>query len=236
MHRLVRKDLRISVRYLLLVLAFYLIHAPVNFKLSAGYLITNIAVTFLLATGVTFIDWRYDTDSFIGSLPLRRSTIVGGRYLTALVALAIGFPICFGYAALLDALMAPERATASALLSFEGGVAFVVLIAILVSVFFPLYFRLGMGRGWMAFGVVAAAGGAWLAGGSGLARPAASTAGGSAPRELLMPLERGLIDALAALRGQLGTALFVLVGLGAIGLLGLVSIRLSARFYARRDL
>lgn len=237
MLKLVAKDLKISFSFLLLILLLYLLHAPINLKLSSGYLVISLVMVFFVATGVTLIDWHYDTDSFIASLPHGRSTVVRARYLTAGIAILFGCALCCAYGVMLDSLIDRDRMTLSSLRTVEGIFTFTGMSILLVSLFFPLYFRWGCGKGWAAFGitVIVLGGGLSLLTAGIVANPPIDTP--ATPNAGLMTgMEMTLIQGFHRLRQATGTAIFLIGGIVAATLVVMTSMGISIRFYLQRDL
>ena len=237
MFKLVAKDLKVSFYFLLLILLLYLLHAPINLKLSAGYLLTSLAMIFFVATGVTFIDWHYDTDLFIASLPLGRSTVVRARYLTAGIAILFGCALCSCYGVVLDSLIDRDRMTLSSLKTVEGIFVFAGASIFLVSLFFPLYFCWGCGKGWAAVGtsvIILVGGLSLLTTGIVLDPPIEPTSARNAG--LLTDMELTLMQGCHRLRQATGTAIFLIGGIVSVICVVLTSMGISIRFYLQRDL
>jgi len=191
------------------------------------------------AMGVTLIyEDQNRTEALYASLPLKRRTIVRGRYLLVGLILLGGGAVIFGSAALILALLkAPAYGKAlSPLLSAEGIAGYFLATVFLLGSFLPLYYRFGLGRGNLLYfsGLLA-----FLLAVAGLERLA------SGPLHLISPLftadflgdpARGLLGLIGTAREALGPFLSFFFVLSLLGLLVSASLRLSTRFYDRKEL
>ncbi len=178
------------------------------------------------------------TEMLYASLPLDRRTVVRGRYLLSGLVLLGGAAVIFGSAALILSLVknpAYDKAL-SPLLSFDGVAGFLFAAVLLLSVYLPLYYRFGLGKGNIAylgvlFGLLLAL--------AGLERIA------SGPLRIIPPFlaadflkdpGKGTIGLIATVRGALGLPLFFVVIVATLGLLAAVSLRISIRLYRGKEL
>jgi hypothetical protein len=193
-------------------------HFPV---MGAGLVLGSLFVTFA-------IDDRSGVEALYGSLPLKRSTIVRGRYALAGLLAAAGGAIVFGSIPLLDALTKArhEPPATAFLLSAEGAVGFLFAVAPAVLIFLPMCFRFGFGRGTIRF--VAAMGVLGLLAAAAAGPRLSGLSSGDPVREA--------VRALGAVRASLGTPLFVAAAVLLTAGLSSVSLALSLRGYERREL
>jgi hypothetical protein len=196
-----------------------------------------LAVYAALSVSMIFED-QGRTETLYASLPLKRRTIVRGRYLLAGLIVVGGAAVVFGSAALTLALLkapAYEKAL-SPLLSAEGIAGYFLAAVFLLSSFLPLYYRFGLGRGNLLYfsGLFAL-----LLGLGGIERLA------SGPLHLISPLFTAdfLGDPAGGLLGLIGSAgetfgpfLSDVFVLSLLSLFILASLRLSTRFYDRKEL
>ncbi len=189
--------------------------------LGAGLVLGSLFVTFAL-------DDRGGADALYGSLPLKRSTVVGGRYLLAGLLTATGAAIVFGTLPLLDALTKArhELPAATFLLSPEGVVGFVLSVAPPMLIFLPLAFGYGFGRGTIRFVIVAGVFGLM----------ATVVAGPRMARVLSGNPVREAVRVLGTIRGSLGTPLFIAAAVLVTAGLTTISLALSLKAYERREL
>lgn len=178
---------------------------------------------------VTFaIDDRSGVEALYGSLPLKRATVVRGRYALAGLLAAVGGAIVFGTLPLLGALARSrhEEPALTFLRSVEGVVGFLFVIAPAVLIFLPLCFRYGFGRGSIRFVVVMGVLGVLAAA---VALPFMPKGSGRNPL-------RAAIHALGLVRASLGTPLFIAAAVLVTACLTWISLALSLKAYERREL
>ena len=153
---LLRKDLAVFVpRDRFLVGLIYLLGHPTVLPNEEAFFWLGIALAGTLVAYVPIMEWHQESDRMLSSLPVRRGTIVLSRYLSSIVA--CGFRS--DSVDLHRTLSGPDPESASGSgeaapgiwTTFEGTLAFVLVAGLLVSLFLPLYFRFGLGRGAMVF-------------------------------------------------------------------------------------
>ncbi|MGE5359896.1 MAG: ABC-2 transporter permease, partial [Bacteroidales bacterium] len=197
----------------------------------------NLAPALGWTAGLAMIEWHYDGDRFVASLPVTRASIVTARYVSGLSVVFVGAALyaAYGHAA---AAVAGQRLLARwpgtpAWAAADGVAAFLLVgYAILVG-FLPFFFRFGLPLGTGLFAVSAAA----VLTVAGLFSSLVSTPGVSIARSGLAHLPSGMVRAwLASLSAQWGTAPAAFVIIAGAAACGLVSLRLSVRSYERRDL
>jgi hypothetical protein len=178
---------------------------------------------------VTFaLDDRSGVEALYGSLPLKRATIVRGRYVLAGSLAAAGAAIVFGAIPLLGALAGArhEEPAMAYLLSIDGAVGFLLVVAPAVLIFLPLCFRYGFGRGSIRFIAVMGI----------LGILAAAAAGSLMPHGFAGNPLREAIRVLGTVRASIGTPLFVAAAVLATAGLTWISLALSLEAYERREL
>jgi hypothetical protein len=157
---LMRKDLRVVAGFgwLLawLVAPSYLV--PVMTASRAGGMIFWVNVAFATAAlvSVCLLEARSGADRFIHSLPVTRADVVRARYGTAiaLAAVVLGIGAAAGMA--LALATAPPGAAWPRWFSPDVGLAYLVVMAIVIAIYLPCYFRWGYGRGSVAAAVLLA--------------------------------------------------------------------------------
>ncbi len=177
------------------------------------------------------------TETLYASLPLKRRTIVRGRYLLGGLIILGGAAVIFGSAALiLDLLEAPAYDEAlSPLLSFEGIAGFLFAAVLLLAVFLPLYYKFGLGRGniiylGVLFGLLLVL--------AGLERIASGTLRITPPLitgHFLKDPGRGTIGLIGSAKEVLGLPLFIASSLVLLSLATALSLRFSTRFYESKE-
>ncbi len=214
MYALLLKDLRTAGIFLWIILPAFLLYGAQFLAVGGGYYLSSLVITAFLSAGITAVDWKYEMDRFVCSLPVGRRRLVQERYLLAAGVTLAGYLLTTGYAAAVSRLF-PVRDQVSELASWGGAGAFVVSVVLIFSVYYPCYFRWGLGRGFVTFALIILA---------------------------LSGLVRLVPGPLKLLLGLSGTAdgpwcKAALIGLMLIGVLHVVnlSLVLSIRFYRRRD-
>jgi hypothetical protein len=157
MLRLVRKDIRVVAAFhwliVWLVVPSYLVPAVMARGGGAAFWV-NVAFGAAAIVSVCLLDARSGADRFIHSLPLTRTDVVRGRYGTAvvlaLVVMLVGF--AFGLTA---GLASPDGAWPR-WFSPDVGLAYLVVMALLIAVYLPCYFRWGYGAGTVVAAVLLA--------------------------------------------------------------------------------
>jgi hypothetical protein len=149
---LLRKDLAVFRRRdrSLITLVYLLGHTKVLPNQEAFFWL-GIALVGALALYVPTIEWHQETDRMLSSLPVSRATVVFSRYVSTIFACAIGAGAWVSSGHLLGPLLASGPTNPEMWTTLSGITAFVSVAALLLSLFLPLYFRFGIGRGAMIF-------------------------------------------------------------------------------------
>jgi len=195
-----------------------------------AFFVLGVVLAGALSFYVPVIEWYQETDPMLHSLPLRRGSVVVGRYIVALLAGGIAGIAWTTTGRLLLPILDAGRTTPAMWMTIEGGLTFLIAVGLLVSLFFPLYFRFGMGKGALAFlgaslGLLA------------LGYGTADLAGGPAqPGTLGLIPPSALIGArVVSLMGSLGPAGTLTVVLVGVALIYGASLRLSQRWFEGRE-
>jgi hypothetical protein len=226
MRHLLAKDLRLVAPYLWGVVPLHALWCTQSLVSPELYFWTSLVGALAWTVAVIMIEWHFDTDRFVASLPVSREAIVNARYASACCGLAVGATLFVAYGRVAMSL-APEHLirrlpAAPAWASADGVLAFLGLGFLLLIGFLPFFFRLGFPLGGGLFGAAAVvAAGAFTA----AMRFTPSLGASDAVRGWLLSLARawGVVPALAAV-------------LAAAAALSFVSVRLSVRFYETREL
>ena len=220
MLKLLVRDLRIVVWDLWLLAAIYAVMAIQASRHAQAFFVVGVALAAVLVVAVPAMEWMFDADRFVCSLPVSRARLVLGRYLSAFAAITVGLAVWMGSAVLLSRRFAGADPKLSQWVSLEGAVAYCVILTLLVALFFPCYFRYGLGKGAAVFALSVMALGGILAGLRWMARAAL----GDVP-----PDPTGVdLDAVLAIAR--------LVWIVIVGGLTMGSAALSIRFYRQREL
>lgn len=231
---LVRKDIAVVAAFgwliVWLVGPSYLVPAIAAARTGRVFLWVNVAFAAAAIVSVCLLDARSGADRFIHSLPVTRADVVRARYVTA-IALAI---IVLGIGAAAGVLRPLASASSGEAwprwLAPDIGLAYVIVMAIIISVYLPCYFRWGYGAGT----VVAAAVLAGLAIAGDVAGGVVGT--GEAGASLPADLPRGMIVRITVLAaGRWGLLAVSTAGVVAAALLLTASAALAARAYEDRQ-
>lgn len=233
---LLAKDLAVFARRdRIFVLGVFLLAALQTVSTDEAFFLIALALAGALIVYVPVVEWFHQTDALLHSLPARRTTVVLARYLSALVGLGLAGIAWASAGWLLRPILDADAAGPALWSTLEGLATFFVWVCLLASLFLPLYFRLGWGRGALAFlGLVpvlllvgyGTAGMAW--------GPASGGASGIAGLPLLPPssLVSSRISALVDAIGPGWALAAIIVAMGSSLAL---SERLSARWLERRE-
>lgn len=198
--------------------------------LGAALVLANLMIPFI------FED-KDKTEALYSSLPLTRATIVRGRYLLGILLLAGSGLLIFGMSAAVGAFvqtpiyqtsLRPLRSlSAVAGLFLAGGLA--------ITTYLPVYHKWGLGRANLVFATGWMVKFAAVVGLERLVSVHLKLVDPILTTEFIKDPGNGVIGWLEAMRSAAGTLLFVLAAGALLGLLFLISIRLSIRVYQRRE-
>lgn len=231
---LMRKDLRVVAGFgwvlAWLVAPSYLV--PVMTASRAGGMIFWVNVAFATAAlvSVCLLDARSGADRFIHSLPVTRADVVRARYGTAIVLAAVVLGIGAAVGMARAVATAPPAAGWPRWFSPDVGLAYLVVMAVIIAVYLPCYFRWGYGRGTVVAAVLLA--GLVIAGdvvgneADSLSRVAPGE--GGLPRGLVVRVVVAMADA----RGLAATSVITLACAAAMLA---VSAAAASRLYRRRE-
>ena len=229
--QLLRKEWAVfTLRDRVFVFGVFLLVALQAVPIDEAFFLFSLALAGALSTYVPVIEWYQETDPMLHSLPLGRGTVVVARYVVTLVAGSVAGIAWTATGRFLLPILDAGRTTPAMWMTLEGGLTFLIAVGLLVSLFFPLYFRFGMGRGAVTFmgmslGLLALGyGTADLAGGPAQAGPVG-----------LIPPSSLIGARVAALLGSLGPAGTLTVVLVGIALVYGASLKLSRRWFERRE-
>lgn len=236
MTNLLVKDLLIIRFYLLIGLPIYLLYSATFYRQPNAFLLVSLGYSLLLAMGATLIEDRSDADVFLLSLPVNRQTVVCARYLSALLGLVTGLLTSVAWGRALAAVIGPGEGGLPRV-TFGGLAAALLVLTVVLSLYFPLYFRFGLVKGVVVLlavglGLVLCGSVAWQL----LAELAPPGESGFLP-ELLRRPAGSFLDGIGQVLQGLGARTFssaLLVVL--VGGLAAASLKLSVVWYRRRDL
>ena len=232
MLRLIQKDVRVIAAFgwliMWLVAPSYLVPAMLAARAGGVFLWVNVAFGAAAIVSVCLLDARSGADRFIHSLPLTRTDVVRGRYGTAVVLALVVMGIGAGFG--LAVWSASRDGAWPRWLSPDVGLAYLVVMAIIIAVYLPCYFRWGYGAGTIVAAVLLA--GLVIGGDAAGSAAGMGMAGGPAqpgvPRGLAMRLTATAVE-------RWGLAAASIAGVAGAASLLAASAALAARGYRGRQ-
>jgi hypothetical protein len=236
MLKLCKKDLLAARWFLSLALVIIILYPLQPFWPSVMLLTLGGLFGFFSLFIVFFLEDRNKTEVLYLSLPVKRSAIVGARYFLAGLLTLVGGGAVFGLIVPLSAVVHSRlpQSDLRPLLSIEGAAGFLVISVFLLALYLPFYHRFGFGRGTFLFSIV---GGGILGGLVGLIRfrQAFESAGPPADPTISKDPSAWILGIIESIRTSMGTPLFLLAVVGFVIGATTISLRLSLRFYDRRE-
>jgi hypothetical protein len=238
MLRLLNKDFKAAGLFwlagLIITFSFALVYIQVNLL----YVLGNILLTYLLTLVLPIIEDRYGLDPFFNSLPLNRAQVVKARYLSMALLVVAELILFVAVASGFGRLFQIPGMMIATLIAPAGLLAYLLPLILLELLFLPLYFRYGLGKSIWALLASLFALAVLLAGALrvvvGLTGQPLSEIFPVDPEILAVPY-KPLLPLTGRLQAALGTAGLTVVGFLALTGLAWLSLRLSIRFYKRRE-
>lgn len=237
--RLLRKDRVVfDLRGRVSLFGIFILAAAQVLYVDELYLLLGLVLAGSLAVYVPVVEWYQETDSMLHSLPIDRNLVVLARYLAAILAGSLAGVVWNAAGRILLPLLDAGRQDPATWMTFEGSLTFILAVGLMVVLFFPLYFRMGLGRGTVVFLGLSLALLFLAYGTTGIAQgPVGEVHGGPSPVggfPIVPPstLVRTRIDALLESAGVAGTLALILAFLG-VALFA--SIKLSQRWLRDRE-
>jgi hypothetical protein len=207
-------------------------------RISLAYILLGGVLAFGCVLITAAVEDRFKTETFVASLPVRRPAVVAGRYLTAgLLTLAAG-AVVFGALAPQSRLPGFDRAQMDPrlMLSVDGAAGYLLFVILLVALFLPFYFGLGLGRGsaWFSGALMAVSAILYA-----VTRVLGFGAGGGQEIFNLSPgrdIGGAFIRMIGSIRAGLGDVVFILAALTVTAAAVGSSLALSVLLYEKREL
>jgi hypothetical protein len=202
------------------------------------YLATGACLTFVAASVPLGIDDRYQTEPLFAALPGTRRSLVRGRYASWGLITAAGLAFLLAATALIQAGFRPRGLFLPSLLSVNSATAILAGTILAGLLFLPFHFRFGFWRGMWSFVGTAFVFSVLALNAIVLFAPAATPGAG---RGAALPLPfrstgRGLRFLAGLIDRYLDRPLIIAGTSIVLAILGLISYRMSVRFYEKRDL
>ncbi len=144
---LIIKDLRLSIKIKIFVIAYALVVSYIGISLPKHpvaniiYILFIVMGVFALTIYTNGMEDRYSTQIVLNSLPVNRDSIVAAKYITLVAYIAISWIAVFAFTNILEAAGLGSGNTAGI---WDFIIAACICI-IFYSVYYPFYFRLGEG-------------------------------------------------------------------------------------------
>lgn len=146
---LVRKDFKIIRRYLWIAIPVFLSYGAMFVVTTRSYLLACGIFSAAAAISPMWIETVMKSDLLVCSLPVSRTQIVAGRYVSCLVFILVGAAGTLLYGLLLDRLF--DQASFGANADLPAFISRIGMAFVGLSLFLPFFFRLGLGKGIVAF-------------------------------------------------------------------------------------
>ena len=143
MLNLVLKDILIQKKSFLIALIYsvflFVIFSNEVFR-EAVYIMGTVAIAYIMVVTSNAYDDKYKSEIIVNSLPVKRKSVVLSKYLAAAVFVAIGLSIVGAVGAVIITTGVPLPVR---YLNLDDTVFAFSSVALLASLYYPLYFRFG---------------------------------------------------------------------------------------------
>ena len=230
------RECRSCSRWLVAATAVFLVHGAAMYPFPGLYLLLMAMFPAFLALGPLLVEAKYPTDRLWASLPVRRWELVAARYVAAFLGLGLGLAAAVAWTVPLAAVMPARWPAPPTLLAGAMATALAFLLTWMVSLYLPFVFRFGPAKGPLVFAASFMA----LAAAAGAVQHQAAqwtdTAGPSWILSVLRSPGQSLRNVLSAAGELWGAPVLLALLAGLTVAVAALSLALSIRFYARRDL
>ncbi len=143
MLNLVLKDILIQKKSFLIALIYsvflFAIFSNEVFR-EAVYIMGTVAIAYIMVVTSNAYDDKYKSEIIVNSLPVKRKSVVLSKYLAAAVFVAVGLIVVgtVGAVIIIAGIPLPVR-----YINLYDTVFALSLVALLASLYYPLYFRFG---------------------------------------------------------------------------------------------
>ncbi|MCG8643261.1 MAG: ABC-2 transporter permease, partial [Desulfobacterales bacterium] len=144
MFNLIKKEFFIQKRNLLVAFLYSIFAMFVfqNFE-SGAFIISGVAITYILFMNASFLDEKSRTEIVINSLPIDRKDVVLAKYLSVIV-FTIYAIVAYWIASFILKLLALPITIQS--VSLKGIITIIFLVGLMHSLYIPLNFRFGYSK------------------------------------------------------------------------------------------
>lgn len=239
MFKLVAKDFRITRLFWVPALFSAAVILLMAYESAGMMLSAGIFLALILNALLLLVEDRHHTDVLYGALPVTRRDVVIARYLSAGTLAVISMVLLYLVTVGIMTFLGDQGIHLRPLTSPGCALVFFVITGLLMSLFFPLFFRHGFGKAVIGFLIICLAGSIVLTGFFRLLEPALAAfvnRGGDAGGNPIVSGPALIVPLIGKIQSTLGLAGFAVLTLAATALAVAVSMCLSIRFYERRDL
>jgi ABC-2 type transport system permease protein len=156
MLKLCWKDFYITRLFLIAVPFFFFILLNIFVFSEFLFLTVGIILTFVMVISIPLIEDKYRTEQIISSLPVSKRSIVLSRYVSSFLITGFGMILYFVSSLLYSSIFKDNTADLKSMVSLQGGAVFLLFSLLLVALFLPFYFKLGIGKALLIFPAVVA--------------------------------------------------------------------------------
>ncbi len=229
MYNLIEKDFRAMKWYFVMIMANWLLYSFAMFRF--GYFVQGCSIfTIFLPMIFLLVDTAHNSESLIYSLPVKRQQIVRARYLSSLIVLTFGLLITLLLGYTIENLTGSQDAMLESLFTISGAFAFVLKALVMTAFILPFFYKYGLRTGFPVFMGFLLAVTLILLG----AEYIISITRGD--DMFMMPIFSGIITVIAEFSNEIGMIPFRVLSLVIIVSLVLLSMKLSEKYYNKRDL
>jgi hypothetical protein len=238
--KLCAKDYIASRWWWLLTLTVVLFYGliPLRWSGCLAFMINGAFLILGCLAGTLFIEDMFKTEATVASLPLKRSMIVQARTLLAGLLILGGGIIIFGFGHFLTAgfpLRPDGLSPFQPLFTIEGAAGYLFVLSFLIALYLPFYFRSGLFKGSLAYFFTLLPLAIVIAGLDKLRVFARLFGRDLLTDEFLREIGLGIVAIFRRAKTALGPVLFLALLVLAVSAFFFLSIRLSTRFYGRRE-
>ena len=151
------KDLRAGAVFLWAIVPLYVLAGLQVLGHGRGIFWGNVVCGSVLVVGTCMLDWKNDAGLFVHSLPVTRTMVVRGRYLTAIAAGLLSLLVGAALGATGGLILLSRGGAWPRWMAGDTGLAFILAFAFVVAIYLPCHFRWGFGRGNVAAALLLAA-------------------------------------------------------------------------------
>jgi len=144
---LIWKDLYVSSRLLLFVIAFGVLQLAVTASVGPVFLPAALLFSGFLGFGSIFVENAQRTETLLNSLPVSRGKIVTARYMSVLLGIMVGLGISWAVGQVVTRAIPGNAGDPAPFASLLALCFLFVPLALIAAGFLPFYFRWGLGRG-----------------------------------------------------------------------------------------